>query len=176
MCRKRTLLGLLLTAVCIVAGCDEGLQNCHEVTGIYHPEFEFVTALENYGEPGWCNTVTLTQLDLTEDDRTVNTGTSALHTVVNRFGCEVKITYTVTVSNPGSPQDGAQDMLFNNTRARYTVGERGVLTGETIHARAELMDINGTPTLVERCRALFNTTWLPDDVYREMHPDAGIAP
>ncbi len=33
-----------------------------------------------------------------------------------------------------------------------------------------------TPALVERCRSLFRVTWLPEDVYREMYPDGGIAP
>lgn len=162
MCKNRTpLTGVCLLASALVGCASEGRTNCAPVVGTYHLELEFVAAMDHTGEPGACNEVPVEMLNLSEDDLTINTGTSALNTRVKRFGCEVEVTYTQTVVNPGDPEDRRSAELRNNQGTKYAVEDRGVLQGETVYLRR---DRDGA----EICRALFLSTWLPEDVALEM--------
>jgi len=155
MCNKRTLVGPGALLVLLTACADDGLKNCDEVSGTYYPTFELLAAIDP-AAPGACNEPPFMSLDLTEDNLTFNTGTSTLNTRVDRFGCQVRVTYTQTVVNPGDPDDRTNSVVRNNGDTKYQVEGGGVLVGETVYARN---DRDGN----EMCRALFSATWLPEE-------------
>lgn len=166
MCKKRTslLVGGLISAVLASCGGEE-LTNCAQVEGNYYVELEKLASLPELPDPASCDVPEQDYFDLTEDNLTTNTGTSAQTTRVDRFGCEVQVTYTVTVTNPGDPDDMSGWVLRNNSGlgggTKYRVEDRGILRGEAVHSR---FDRNGN----EVCRTLFDATWLPEEVAMEM--------
>lgn len=169
MCKKRTplLLGGLLGL--LVASCSaDAPTNCAEVSGLYYVDLELRATLPDLPDPDGCSQVPLESLDLSEDNRTVNTGTSAQNTRVYRFGCEVQVTYEITVTDPGDPDNMSGSILRNNSGlgsgTKYNVEKDAVLTGEAVFSR---FDRDGT----EICRALFDATWFPEDVWLDMLED-----
>lgn len=138
----------------LTACADDGRKDCDEVTGTYTPTFERLAAIDPTA-PGACDTLPFESLDLTEDNLTLVTGTSAVNTRVDRFGCKIRVTYTQTVVNPGDPDDRTNGIVRNNGDTKYQVEDGGALVGQAVYVRN---DRNGN----EMCRALFLTEWLPE--------------
>ncbi len=166
MCKKRTsqVVGGLIGA--LLAGCgEEPLTNCAAVEGYYYVELEKLATMPDLPNPAACDMPERDYFDLTEDNLTTNMGTASHNMRVDRFGCEVQVTYTVNVTNPGDTGDMSGWVLRNNSGlgggTKYRVEDRGILRGEAVHSR---FDHDGN----EVCRTLFDATWLPEEVAMEM--------